>query len=100
MKYRGGFAVAIAVLVLAGGIPFVVSDGADAVDDGRACDGVLIYEVAAKFGSGTNEGFSLKNYGSSPVNLKNYYLTDSDSVTDSRKFTISCFRCRYRSHGA
>ncbi len=89
MKIRGGLAVVIAVLVLAGGIPFVVSDGADAVDDGRACDGVLIYEVAAKFGSGTNEGFSLKNYGSSSVNLKNYYLADSDSVTESHKFLIT-----------
>ena len=89
MKNRGILAIAIAVLVLAGGIPLVVSDGADAVDDGKACDGILIYEVAAKFGSGTNEGFSLKNYGSSAVNLKDYYLTDSETVTDAHKFLIT-----------
>ena len=88
MKNRGILAIAIAVLVLAGGIPFVVSDGADAVDDGRACDGILIYEVAAKFGS-SNEGFSLRNYGSSPVDLSGYYLMDGNSDGNSYKFTIT-----------
>lgn len=87
MKIRGGLALIVAVLVLAGGIPFVVSDGSEAVPDGTACDGILIYEVAAKIGSGTNEGFSLKNYSSSSVNLKNYYVSTSDDA--STKYTVT-----------
>ena len=87
MKTRDGFALIVALMLLAGGLAFVVPDGSDAVEDGTACSGLLIYEVSAKFGD--NEGFSLKNYGTSPIDLNGYYLSDTNPVSDSHKYTIT-----------
>ena len=88
MRTRDGFALIVVLMLLAGGIYIAVPDASDAVPDGKACDGVLIYEVSVKFGDG-NEGFSLKNYSTSSINLKDYYLSDASSVTAGHKFTIT-----------
>ena len=58
------------------------------VPAGNACDGILIYEVASDFGS-DNEGFALKNYGSSAVDLNGYYLYDNASNSAAHRYTIS-----------
>ena len=88
MGFRDAAAIAVVLVMVLSAVPLAMSDGTDAVPEGRDCDGVLIYEVAAKFGS-SNEGFSLKNYGSSAVNLNGYYLYDNESTDDKNKFTIT-----------
>lgn len=88
MRTRDGFALIVVMMLLAGGFSIIIPDASDAVPDGTACNGVLIYEVSAKFDS-DNEGFSLKNYGTSPINLQNYYLSDTSSLTAVHKYTIT-----------
>ena len=89
MIRRDAIAVAIVLVMLFSAIPIVLSEGSDAVPQGEACDGVLIYEAASKYGSDNKDGLSLKNYGSSSVNLKNYYLVDFDSADSKHTFTIT-----------
>ena len=90
MGFRDVAVVAVVLIMLFSAVPLALSDGTDAVPTGNACDGVLIYEVASNFGS-SNEGFSLKNYGTSAVDLNGYYLYDVDQSNQSasHKFTVT-----------
>ena len=88
MGFRDVAAGAVVLIMLFSAVPLALSDGTDAVPTGNACDGVLIYEVASNFGS-SNEGFSLKNYGPSTVDLKDYYLCDNGNTSSTHRFTIT-----------
>ena len=88
MGSRGAAAIAVVLVMMLSAVPLAFSEGTDAVPAGKGYDGILIYEVASDFGSG-NEGFALKNYGSSAVDLNGYYLYDDASNSTPHRFTIN-----------
>ena len=88
MGSRGAAAIAVVLVMMLSAVPLAFSEGTDAVPAGKGCDGILIYEVASNYGTG-NEGFALKNYGSSAVDLNGYYLYDNASNSTSHRFTIN-----------
>lgn len=88
MGSRGAAAIAVVLVMMLSAVPLAFSEGTDAVPAGKGCDGILIYEVASNYGTG-NEGFALKNYGSSAVDLNGYYLYDNASNSTAHRFTIN-----------
>lgn len=88
MGFRDAAAVAVVLVMLFSAVPLIVTDGSDAVPAGKSCDGVLIYEVTSKLGT-NKEGFSLKNYGSTAVDLENFYLSDTDAGEAVHRYTIN-----------
>lgn len=72
------FAVAIMILSV---FPIVIpDDGSEASGD---LNGLLIYEVQPK---NENDGFALKNYGTSAVNLSGYYVKDGNGTVKTYTF--------------
>ncbi len=78
---KSGGAVAVALIMVLSVILSVSVPDSSAVPEGKSCDGLLIYEVATDFStySNANNGFTVKNYGTTPVSMSDYYICDSDS---------------------
>lgn len=76
-------ALALAVLLMVSMLPFVPAADADAAE---AADGVLFYEVSP---FGDTEGFALKNYGGSAVDLSGYEVRKAPDATASQTFEVT-----------
>ena len=76
-KGRGALAIIVALFMFLSAVPFMAVES-DAVPAGVTNDGVLLYEVGYKLpnGSSNYDGVSVRNYGSSTVNLSGYMLMD------------------------
>ena len=76
-------ALALAVLLMVSMLPFVPAADADAAE---AADGVLFYEVSP---FGDTEGFALKNYGGSAVDLSGYEVRKAPDASASQTFEVT-----------
>lgn len=76
-------ALALAVLLMVSMLPFVPAADADAAE---AADGVLFYEVSP---FGDTEGFALKNYSDTTVDLSGYEVRKSPDAAASQTFEVT-----------
>lgn len=88
MIRRDVTAIAVVMIMILSAVPALCTFDSDAVPTGRGCDGVLIYEATTKYGDDDRDGFSLKNYGTTTVDLDGYYLRDVDGDDSKHTFTI------------
>lgn len=73
VRFRDATAIAIALIILFSGVPFVFEDTSEAAAQNN---GVLFYEIYV----GNEKGFSLKNYGSSTVDLSGWTYSDGEGT--------------------
>ncbi|MBQ2762271.1 MAG: hypothetical protein IJF47_00970 [Candidatus Methanomethylophilaceae archaeon] len=73
VRLRDATAIAIAMIILFSAVPMVFTDSSDAAVKN---DGVLFYEVYV----GDEKGFSLKNYGTSAVNIGGWTYSDGEGT--------------------
>ena len=82
VRMRDATAVlAVAIMVLSV-FPVIVSDGGSEAA-GKDLNGLLIYELQPK---NENDGFALKNYGTSTINLEGYYIKDGNGSVKTYTF--------------
>ncbi|MBE6525645.1 MAG: hypothetical protein E7Z66_03670 [Thermoplasmata archaeon] len=83
VRLRDATAIAIAMIILFSAVPMVFTDSSDAAVKN---DGVLFYEVYV----GDEKGFSLKNYGTSAVNIGGWTYSDGEgTITIKSGLSIS-----------